>query len=285
VAGDWSLAEVEATVTDYLSMLDLELREQPYSKTEHRRGLQRMLSGRTDAAIERKHQNISAILIEMGLPYVSGYKPLGNYQHILREAVAARLDGNRRLLTVVEEVVERPATVPSVDDILAAMESRPIRAPGAPFGVRDRTPDEGRVRTARQVDYLAKETRNRSLGAAGEEFVLQYETALLRHHGQARLADRIEHVSTTRGDGLGFDVLSFEPDGREKLIEVKTTAFGKQTPFYVTRNELECSRERAPEYRLYRVFGFRREPRLFALEGRLDEACALEAVQYVGRVT
>jgi hypothetical protein len=52
------------------------------------------------------------------------------------------------------------------------------------------------------------------------------------------MADRVEHVSATRGDGFGYDVLSFEPDGRERFIEVKTTAFGAMVPFFVTRNEL-----------------------------------------------
>ena len=41
-----------------------------------------------------------------------------------------------------------------------------------------------------------------------------------------RLAARVDRVSETRGDGLGYDVLSFETSGRERLIEVKTTNYG-----------------------------------------------------------
>ena len=44
---DWSREEVEATVADYLSMLGAELREEEYSKTEHRRALQRLLNRET----------------------------------------------------------------------------------------------------------------------------------------------------------------------------------------------------------------------------------------------
>ncbi len=73
-----------------------------------------------------------------------------------------------------------------------------------------------------RVDYLALEARNQSLGKAGEELVLRVEMDRLRREGASRLADRIEHVSHTRGDGLGYDVLSFESTGRERLIEVKT---------------------------------------------------------------
>jgi hypothetical protein len=88
---DWSREEVEAIVADYIAMLIAELRSEAYNKTEHRRNLKRLLQERTDAAIERKHGNISAILIQLGFPYISGYKPYGNYQGLLREVVAGRL--------------------------------------------------------------------------------------------------------------------------------------------------------------------------------------------------
>lgn len=102
--------------------------------------------------------------------------------------------------------------------------------------------------------------------------------------GQERLAAKIAHVSVTEGDGAGFDILSYEATGRERLIEVKTTAYGPQTPFFVTRNELAVSHEREREYHLYRVFGFRTTPRLFQKQGRLDDLFALTPEQYVARV-
>ena len=68
------------------------------------------------------------------------------------------------------------------------------------------------------------------------------------------------------------------------MIEVKTTSFGKLTPFYVTRNELACSAARSAEYQLYRLYAFRKAPRLFALSGRLDQVCRLEANQFIARV-
>jgi hypothetical protein len=55
-------------------MLVLELSGQTYNKSAHRRALLQKLAARTDAAVELKHQNISAILIELGCPYISGYK-------------------------------------------------------------------------------------------------------------------------------------------------------------------------------------------------------------------
>lgn len=39
---------------------------------------QSLLNGRTAGAIEFKHQNIRAILIEQGFPYIDGYEPCIN---------------------------------------------------------------------------------------------------------------------------------------------------------------------------------------------------------------
>ena len=98
--------------------------------------------------------------------------------------------------------------------------------------------------------------------------------------GQQRLADQVDHVSQSQGDGLGYDVLSFESDGRERLIEVKTTTFGRDTPFFVSRGELALSHVAKDQFHLYRLFEFRKAPRLFDLAGALDLHCLLDPVTY-----
>jgi len=281
VAEDWTRSEVEAIVDDYLTMLSLELQDRPYSKTDHRLRLKPLLKQRTDGSIERKHQNISAVLIEVGFPYVSGYKPLRNYQQLLFDVVTDRLAQNHSLkpLAEVEATKLADALKPPLN-LLSLLVEPPLpsdkgmaRAPTAEYTVRARI----------GVDYLALEARNRSLGQAGEQLVIEFEIARLRQLGKLKLAKRIELVSATRGDGAGFDVLSFEASGRERFIEVKTTAFGKETPFYLTRNELRFSIDHKTEFHLYRLFQFRRDPRLFSLSGRLDQTCLLDPTQYLAR--
>ena len=83
----WSRPEVEATVRDYLYMLALELRGERFNKAARNRELRAQLDGRSHGAVERKHQNISAILISLGFPYIDGYKPLGHGQDMLREVI------------------------------------------------------------------------------------------------------------------------------------------------------------------------------------------------------
>jgi hypothetical protein len=266
----WSREEVEATVADYFDMLNEELHRRSYNKSQHRRRLALLLDGRTEAAIERKHQNISAVLIELGFVYIVGYKPLRNYQALLFESVADRLSSSQALSQLVRSEVSQPAQVPNVDNILGTLVDPPLRDPDQP--ARERPA----IWQASRVDYLAIEANNRSLGAAGEEFVVRFERARLIQSGHQRLADRVERVSETRGDGLGFDVLSYEISGRERLIEVKTTAYGASTPFFVTRNEVAVSQDAHEQFHLYRAFTFRTRPRLFSKQGAIDQSFSLE---------
>lgn len=278
--GDWSREEVEATVADYLAMLGAEIEGRPYNKTDHRRQLARILNTRSDGAIERKHQNISAVLLEFGIPYIDGYKPLRNYQQLLYDVIADRLQHSPDLVTTIEEDVQRLVGVPTVEDILSALVDPP--APRRRSGETRKPPSL--TKAGLRTNYLALEARNSALGEAGEEFALRFETARLAAQGLDHLAERVERVSTTVGDSLGFDVLSFEASGRERLIEVKTTKYGPITPFYVTPNEVAVSQRRAAVYHLYRVFDFRKQPRLYLKRGAIRDAFTISPSEYVARI-
>ena len=67
-----------------------------------------------------------------------------------------------------------------------------------------------------------------------------------------------------------------ENDDSEWWIEVKTTGLGKHFPFYVTANEVRCSEDCPERFRLYRVFDFARDPRIYVVGGALSVACVLE---------
>lgn len=277
----WSRAEVEATVEDYLHMLTSELNGTPYNKTEHRTQLRHLLKSRSDGAIERKHQNISAILIEIGLPYISGYKPLRNYQQLLYEVIVDRVNSQARLLDAAEQQVSAPATLPPVADILGILESPPHSSSKPLSLIKESRPIYHRQH---EVNFLEREAHNSALGAAGELFALRYEQARLLHAGKEHLAGRVEHVALTIGAREGFDIRSFETSGKDRLIEVKTTAYGKETPFFLSRNELVVSKEHAPAYHLYRLFGFRKDPRMFVIDGDLNTACQLKPTMFMASV-
>jgi hypothetical protein len=278
---DWSRIEVEAVVADYVAMLKDELQRRSYNKAEHRRLLSLTLEYRSSGSIERKHQNISAILIELGHPWINGYKPLGNYQGLLSEVVVDRVASDRELAALVEQAVRAPAMMHPVIGILDRLEDPPppseFRYP--PLKDEYRIPGERRY----QVNYFELEAQNNSLGLAGEKFIVDFEKARLRQLGKELLAERIEHIAITEGDGAGFDIRSFEVDGTDRFIEVKTTAYGKQTPFIISRNEIAVSEFHRHRYHLCRLFKFREDPRFYSLSGSVTQQCLLEAVQFSAR--
>jgi hypothetical protein len=108
VPADWSIDEVRSAVAAYFDLLERELRGETPNKSAARRELNAVLSGRSEGSIERKHQNISAILIGLGLPYIDGYKPLFNYQRLLADLVLQRLPTATSLLDAVRSRTDAP---------------------------------------------------------------------------------------------------------------------------------------------------------------------------------
>lgn len=132
----------------------------------------------------------------------------------------------------------------------------------------------------RKFDVAGRDERNRALGKAGEECVLEYEQAVLKGARRHDLARQVRWVSQVDGDGAGFDIASFAPDGHPRLIEVKTTNGWERTPFHVTRNELAVAEERRADWSLIRLWNFAREPRAFELRPPLDMHVSLAATSF-----
>jgi len=259
-------------------MLVDQMHSREYNKAEHRRALLRNLNHRTDTSVEKKHQNISAVLIEMGLPYIDGYKPLSNYQHLLREEVVdyahRQPDAIAALMSIAEsENFPRPALA-SVNGVLVdPPEFVPSREPstaGVSFTAAARN----------NGNFLEREARNMRLARLGQEFAAEFERLRLRSMGHSDLAERVTWVTEPLSGTPDFDISSFDEDGSERLILVKTTTCGRSFPFYVSQNHVAFSEERSDDFSLYRVFGFSRRPRLFMLPGAISAHCRLDPTVY-----
>jgi len=274
---DWSQIEVEATVADYLHMLVLELSGQSYNKSAHRRSLLSKLNNRSEAAVELKHQNISAILRDMGFPWIPGYKPRGHFQTLLRDVVESQISQNRLVDEAALTATTTPAATPLIDDLSKVL----VEPPKLATEVKESNPRPYYSSSPKKRDYIEREARNISLGMAGEEFVLNFEHFRLHKLGQKKLAEKVEHASATKGDGLGYDVLSFDADGRERYIEVKTTAFSKETPFFISRGEVQFAKDHKEQFHLYRLFEFRKDPKLFDLRGAVESHCLVNPISYI----
>lgn len=225
-------------------MLTLDLAGEGYIKSEFRREVERYVE-RSSVAIEYKFNNVSAVLDELGAVWIPGYKPLRNVQERLRTVVRERFEEDADLRSFMLKAVvdgevarcELGAEVdPPVGDLPGGCRSR--------VGVLD-------------IKFAAIESANRALGRAGEETVLHAEQRRLSLGGRDDLAAEVRHVSVVDGDGLGYDIQSFRDLTDDPVfIEVKTTRYAKEVPFYISENEVEASNDLGPSYRLWRLYRY-----------------------------
>lgn len=272
----WTSREVELIVADYFSMLQKELSGIKLNKTVHRNQLMEKLDGRSKGSIEMKHQNISAALIDLGVPYVQGYKPLGNYQKVIPEIIVSSIELQSDLIQLLSSEVSDSQNIPSVDDYLSILVDKPDTENYKPKSISESIV----VPNTKRPNYFMRELRNGQLGAVGEKFAINYEKARLIAAGREALSEKIEHVSITEGDSAGYDVRSYEENGKDRFIEVKTTRYGIHTPFYITPNELNYSESFAESYYVYRVFNFSKETKVYFLPGNVRHHVELVPVSY-----
>ncbi|MGY6037786.1 DUF3427 domain-containing protein [Aeromonas sp. AE23HZ002T15] len=129
---------------------------------------------------------------------------------------------------------------------------------GLPPKATQKTGKVGRGPKGGIVDWAAREQRNRDLGLAGEFLVMAHEQERLRDAGRNDLASKVEHIALS-DSAAGYDIVSFELDGGERFIEVKTTTGPASTPFYISENEVVVSRDLQEQFWLYRVHSYSRE--------------------------
>ncbi|MGE4294353.1 MAG: DUF3883 domain-containing protein [Campylobacterales bacterium] len=163
--------------------------------------------------------------------------------------------------------------------VSAALRSRPnVKTPfmlesSGPNGKPDmsrfspsKTQQNGKYESDPESDIAMKE-----LGRLGEAFVYNTEKQKLITMGRSDLSRRVRWVSEEDGDGFGYDILSYDGSGGELYIEVKTTAGARNSPFYITANEVQASIEHGSRYRLVRVFNLHSAPSFFVVNGPITE--------------
>jgi len=133
----------------------------------------------------------------------------------------------------------------------------------------------------RFVNYAEQAWENKRLGDLGEDAILRFEQQRLKQWG---LYDKHPVLKCrTEGDGLGYDILSYDKAGNEIYIEVKTTR-GWETDFYITAQELQKSEDEKEQYFLYRLFDFDENSlkgKLIIRQGALTPLCVNAAVYRV----
>lgn len=252
---------VRLTAREYLDVL-----------INNRRGMVVAMTNLSSAAAGA----FSAALDNLGLPYLRQYSPSSDLDPEVQQELEAYLASH-------PSVREQLETEERVDEQTLERVAAP-RTPAMDYFVDPPAGNAGRPRAEavpRLVDWTqAQEFRSR-IGRAGECFVLELERVRLKEAGRSDLADRIEWVARTKGDGAGFDIRSFEADGSELCIEVKTTTNNsKRAPFFVSAAEVRYSGLNPGAYRLYRVFSFAVGPFVYVLRGSLSASVVLTPAVY-----
>jgi hypothetical protein len=129
------------------------------------------------------------------------------------------------------------------------------------------------------IDYDALNTAISQLGKSGEDLVISHEQEKLRQAGRSDLAEKVEKML----DGNGYDILSYNPDGSEKYIEVKTTSGEILRPFFLSDNEWAFMKKHPESYHLYRVFKYNRavgKAKFFSLHGDIEDKVLIRNRQF-----
>ncbi|GMO38063.1 DUF3883 domain-containing protein [Bradyrhizobium sp. TM233] len=264
----WTETEISAVVDSYFRMLASEKAGIAYSKADNWRRLMTTVR-RSKGSIERKLQNISAVLDLLGAQWINGYKPLAHYQDALVPAVERNIRREPNFLY--------PA---STDTQPLALNDDAIFVAPPQLTDMEKTLPPAIRQLVGKFDPAERDARNRSLGKAGEKFVVEFERIRLRRAGREDLADNVRWVSDLDGDGYGYDVRSFEPDGQERLLEIKTTCGHERTPFWLTKREVDVAAERRDKYRVRRVFHFRNHAQMFEIAPPLEHALFMTPTTY-----
>lgn len=103
------------------------------------------------------------------------------------------------------------------------------------------------------LDFYNKNIHNMEIGKIGELIVLQYEKERLQHGGRLDLVNKIKYVAS-EDDTAGYDISSFDMDGSNRYIEVKTTESSTPGRFYLSENERKVSENLGNQWFIYRIF-------------------------------
>lgn len=128
------------------------------------------------------------------------------------------------------------------------------------------------------TDYVAQQKENTELGNAGEDLVIKYEKSLLINE-RPDLAAKVVKVL----DGKGYDILSFNLNGNEKYIEVKTTGQGENAAFNLTITELIFMKQNVGKLNLYRLYDFNKENNtalFYILDGDIESKIFTQPMQF-----
>lgn len=139
-------------------------------------------------------------------------------------------------------------------------------------------------RVIKKKDYLDEHKNNMDLGMLAEELIIKYEIDRLKELGVTDPEKKVKWVSKDIGDGMGYDIQSVDTIlgiDIDRYIEVKGTNGSINTPFFLSKNELEFSEKNKNSYYLYRLYNIKKTTAdIFILHGDMNDKLVLVPTTY-----
>jgi len=138
----------------------------------------------------------------------------------------------------------------------------------------------------KNINFIEKDKKNTALGNLGEDIVVKYEKDKLIKWGRTDLVKDVKPTRTFIGNAAEYDVRSFDKNGNEIHIEVKTTTGAANNKFYISDKEVEFSHKNGDSYFLYRVYNLDKKIMTADLKIKKGpiETEKLIAVEYTARI-
>jgi hypothetical protein len=139
----------------------------------------------------------------------------------------------------------------------------------------------------RKVDYVKRAHKDAETGYLGEQLVLRFEEERLRKLGLEDYLPKVQQVSIV-SDTYGFDLESYTKNEAGEIlkifIEVKTTSSKVDTEFYVSKNEINRSKELDERFWIYRVYDcYASNPKFYRAQGSIDKNFELDPVTFMAK--
>lgn len=139
----------------------------------------------------------------------------------------------------------------------------------------------------KKTDWIEKAREDAITGLVGEELVIEHEQERLTKLGLYDEAEKIKHMSIV-SDTFGYDIKSFDLDENGKVvdlfIEVKATTLSYDSEFFVTRNELEKSKQLNKNYAIYRIYNSNDvNPKYYVAKGPIEDNFFLDPLTYTAK--
>lgn len=140
---------------------------------------------------------------------------------------------------------------------------------------------------AKNHDFNKSNKENKLTGDLGEKLVLDYEKGKLKALGITDIEDKVFTTTSRKeeyGNAYPCDIISYDPaTGSKVFIEVKTTKGNAETPFFISREEVQFSADNENDYKLYRVYQAlsNGKPKFYETLGKVEDNFSLEEDRYI----